>query len=147
MKKRTIIEKASRRLTFAILDRQKGYAKLPPATEEECPLPTWYRAVCEIPIDQLGLEDICKACRQQIHLEHVVPLALRTLKSEPLAGEMYDGELLVSLKSVPADYWRTHWDEVLTLKPIIEAVCANEIAAEDLPQDVQELLAKLRSVP
>ena len=136
-------EKASQRLTFAILDRQKGYVKLQPATEEEYPLPAWYRAVCETPLDDLGLEDICKACRQQIHLEHVVPLALRILKTEPLAGEMYDGELLVSMKSVPSDYWPAHRDELLSLKSNIEAVCRSESVGDDLRRSMQELLARV----
>ncbi|MBP9901803.1 MAG: hypothetical protein V9H26_05780 [Verrucomicrobiota bacterium] len=49
-------EKANARLTFAILDRQKGFAQLTPAKEEEYPLPAWYRAVCETPLDELGLK-------------------------------------------------------------------------------------------
>jgi len=136
-------EKARNPLTFAILDTRKGFAKLPPATEEEYPLPAWYRAVSETPLDELGVEDICKACRQQVHLEHVVPLALRILKTEPLAGEMYDGELLVSLKSAPSDYWIAHQDEVSSLKSIIEAVSRSENAYDDLLHDIQELLMRV----
>jgi hypothetical protein len=143
MKEQTMNEKPSARLTFAILDRQKGFANLPPAKDEEYPLPAWYRAVCETPLDELGLEGICKACRQQIHLEHVVPLALRILKAEPLAGEMYDGELLVSLKSVPLDYWPAHHDHVLPLKPIVEVACQNMNSADDLYRDMRELLARV----
>ena len=136
-------EKANTRLTFAILDMRKGFAKLPPSTEEEYPLPAWYRAVSETHLDELGLEDICKACRQQVHLEHVVPLALRILKKESLAGEMYDGELLVSLKSAPLDYWPAHQDEVSSLKLIIETVSRSENTDDDLRRDVQELLARV----
>ena len=136
-------EKASPRLTFALLDMNKGFAKLPPATEEEYPLPAWYRAVSETPLDELGLEDICKACRQQVHLEHVVPLALRILKTEPLAGDMYDGELLVSLKSAPLDYWPVHQDEVSSLKSIIVAISRSENTGDDLRRDLQELLVRV----
>ena len=130
-------------ITFAILDKQKGFAKLPPATEEEFPLPAWYRSVSETPLDELTLEDVCKACRQQIHHEHLVPLALRILKTKPFAGEMYDGELLVALKSVPSDYWRTHADEVMSLKAILEAVCCDENVEDDLRGDMRELLTKI----
>jgi len=130
-------------LTFAILDKQKGFAELPATTEEEFPLPAWYRSVSETPLDELGLEDVCKACRQQIHLEHIVPMALQILKIEPLAGEMYDGELLVALKSIPSDYWHAHADEVLSLKPIIESACRNENLEDDLRRDMRELLTKI----
>ena len=58
------------------------------ASDNEYPLAAWYRFIREVPLDQLGLEDIAKATRQQVHIEHVVPLALRLLQADPLAGEM-----------------------------------------------------------
>jgi len=129
-------------LTFAVLDYERGIPDLPPASDEEYPLPAWYRVVRETPLEQLGVEDICKACRQQIHLVHTVPIALRLLQSEPLAGEMYDGELLASLKSVPPDYWRSHPTEVAMLKFICEGVQRNESMLDDMRQDVVELLTR-----
>lgn len=71
-------------------------------------------------------------------------MALRLLKAEPLAGEMYDGELLVSLKSAPSDYWPAHQDEVSSLESIIEAVIRGENTDDDLRRDVRELLARVR---
>jgi hypothetical protein len=133
---------ARRRLTFAMLDREKGIPDLAPATGEEYPLPAWYRAVRETPIEELRLEDICKACRQQIHIGHVVPIALRVLQSEPLAGEMYDGELLASMKTIPPDYWPAHRPEATMLRAICEGVCGHVCLSDDVRQDVAELLAR-----
>jgi len=133
-----------RRLSFAILDREKGVPELPPATGEEYPLPAWYRAIRETPLEELTVEDIAKACRQQIHVEHVVPIALRLLQSEPLAGEMYDGELLVSIKSVPTDFWSAHKTEAAALKSICDELSKREGLSADLLQDVAELLTKAR---
>jgi hypothetical protein len=132
-----------RPLTFAILDSEKGIPELPPATGQEYPLPTWYRAVREIPIEELEPEDICKACRQQIHIGHVVPIALRVLQSEPLAGEMYDGELLASLKSIPPDYWPAHKPEATVLRAICEGVRGVVNLSDDVRQDVAELLTRV----
>jgi hypothetical protein len=129
-------------LTFAILDREKGISELPPATSEEYPLPAWYRAVREIPLEELSVEDICKACRQQIHLEQVVPMALRILQSNPVAGEMYDGELLVSLKSVPIGYWLKCSEDATTLKEIVEKALALDATSDDVRQDAKEVLNK-----
>ena len=70
-------------------------------------------------------------------------MALRLLKAEPLAGEMYDGELLVSLKSAPSDYWLAHQEEVSSLKSIIEVVRRSEKTDDDLRRDLQELLARI----
>ena len=131
-----------RQLTFAMLDRQKGIPEPLPTTGEEFPMPAWYRAVRETPLEQLGVEDICKACRQQIHLEHVVPIALQLLQSEPLAGEMYDGELLASLKSAPPDHWPAHPAEAAVLKSVCEGVRQNKSISDDVRQDVAELLTR-----
>ena len=80
-------------LTFEILDHDRGY-ELPPAPPEgEYPLPKWYRRVRNTRLKDLTVEDICRACRQEIYPEYVVPLALRLLHENPLTGEMYDGEL------------------------------------------------------
>jgi len=129
-----------RGVTFAMLDKEKGWPELPPATEEEYPLPAWYRAVQNIALDELGIEDIAKACRQRIHFEHVVPLALRLLQADPLAGEMYDGELLVSLKSVPPDYWSKNQNERQALKSVTESALREESVTPGVREDAQELL-------
>jgi len=129
-------------VTFAILDQEKGVPAPPLASGEEYPLPAWYRTVRELPLDELGVEDICKACRQNIHLEHVVPLALQLLETEPLSGALYDGELLVSLKSIPPDYWSKHEDERLLLKSLIESVRGCGTITADVRQDAEELLIK-----
>jgi hypothetical protein len=130
----------SNRISFAVLDKEKGLSVLPAASEEEYPLPAWYRSVREMPIDELTVEDISKAVRQNVHLEHVVPLALRVLESEPLAGELYDGELLVSLKAVPTQYWLQHRDEQRSVKSVIEAALRSGETTEDVRRDAQELL-------
>ncbi|HTV39849.1 MAG TPA: contact-dependent growth inhibition system immunity protein [Candidatus Sulfotelmatobacter sp.] len=113
------------RLTFALLDRERGVA-LPPKLVEEFPLPAWYRAVSDIPLEELAVEDICKACRQQIHVAHIVPIALRLLKAAPLTGEMYDGELFVSLNSVGRNYWQDHKDEAMNLQLVAKKAREDE---------------------
>ena len=128
------------RLTFEMLDREKGIPDLPAASGEEYPLPAWYRTVREIPIEELGLEDICKACRQQVHIGHVVPIALRVLQTDLLAEEMYDGELLACLKSISSDYWLAHRPEATMLTAICEGVRGHVSLSDDLRQGVAELL-------
>jgi hypothetical protein len=137
-----MIEKSVRRLTFALLDRERGIAEPPPVSGDEYPLAAWYRSVREVPLDEFKVEDISKAIRQNVYLEQVVPLALRLLKSEPLAGELYDGELLASLKAVPSQYWSQHEDERLSIKSAIEAALRMEETTEDVRRDAQELLSK-----
>ena len=130
-------------LTFAILDERKGIPDVPPTADDEYPLPAWYRAVRHIPIEELTTEDICRACRQQIHLEYVVPTALRMLQSDPLAGEQYDGELFASLRSVPSTYWPNHADEAAFLKVVAERILGIEETDKEVAGDARELRSRL----
>jgi CDI immunity proteins len=77
-----------------MLDTEKGIPESPPVTADEYPLPAWYRAVRDIPLRELSVEDLSKANRQQIHPDHIVPTMLELLQTNPLAGEMYDGSFL-----------------------------------------------------
>ncbi|HEY3857555.1 MAG TPA: contact-dependent growth inhibition system immunity protein [Verrucomicrobiae bacterium] len=128
------------RASFATLDKEKGLPESPPASGEEYPLPAWYRSIRDVPLDELGIEDISKAIRQNIHLENVVPLALRRLQTEPLAGEMYEGELLASFKCIPADYWSKHPTERQSLNLVISAVLQEAEVTDTIRQDADELL-------
>jgi len=130
-------------LTFATLDCLQGIPGPALPTEEEFPLPAWYRSVRGTPLGELGVEDLSKAIRQNIHLEQVVPLALQRLESEPLAGEMYDGELLASLKSVPPEYWPRHEAERLYVKSVVGSVLRQSSVTRDVRGDAEELLRKV----
>jgi hypothetical protein len=129
--------------SFASLDIEKGWPELPPAVGEEYPLPAWYRTVCDIPIDELGVEDICKACRQKIHLDHTVQRALRLLRTDPLAGESFDGELLAALKSVPREYWSSNEAECQALRLLARSVAQEETIPPDVREDAKELLTRI----
>jgi len=138
-----MIDANLKQMSFAILDRLQGIPEPPVPTEEEFPLPAWYRAVRGLPLGELGVANIARACRQKIHLEQVVPLALELLESEPLAGELYDGELMVSLKSVPLIYWSKHDVERRSLTSVVSALLTMESVEADIRQDAEELLGKL----
>ena len=126
-------------VTFALLDGEHDAAGVK-SSGEDFPLPTWYRKVRDVPLDELGLEDVARACRQQIHLNHTVPLALKFLETDPLSGEMYDGELLVSLNSVPVDFWHKELKQAAKLKAIIGEAMGDERITDDVREDAQMLL-------
>jgi hypothetical protein len=100
-------------VTLRVLERRSDAAA--DTTSDPSSLGTWYKAVRDTPIDELSTGDICRACRQQLFPHEIVPEALRRLLADPMSGDLYDGELLVSLKSVPKDYWIRHGAEANTL--------------------------------
>ncbi len=132
------------KVTFALLDQRAGVPEPAPDSPDEFPLPAWYRRVRGLPIDELTVEDVCKACRQRIHVEHTVPRALRILEETLLAGEIYEGELLVALASIPRQYWTTHDDQRMSLASIIGRVLRMEGTTADVKRDAQELLDSTR---
>lgn len=95
----------STRLTFSELDKRKGVPPLESAQGEEFPLPAWYRAVYTIPLGNLSSSDLARACRQKIHLETVIPVSISMLRENPLAGDFWEGELMVAVASIPSPAW------------------------------------------
>lgn len=132
--------------TFADLDRAKGYPELPEATEEEFPLPAWYRQVCRTPLDKLSLFDVCRACQQQIHLDHVVPLALKILSLDPLAGERSDGELISALINLPQKFWAAHAKELSEVRDLCALIRADDNFDDD-PSLITEIESFLDKAP
>ena len=130
-------------MTFAQLDQENSIPPLAPPSEDEFPLQHWYRSVYHVPIESLSAGDICKACRQGVHSAQIVPMAIRLLKRSILEGEMFDGELLSSLKSISEKFWVEHSDLVVDLtKVVMENI--TEVTG-DLLDDANQLLRRLRS--
>jgi len=87
------------RLTFRHLD---GNITLSPPTSA---LEEWYIQIRDTTLYDLKLDDLARACRQRLYLDQIVPICLHELEKNPLAGELYDGEVIYALKQVPEDYW------------------------------------------
>jgi hypothetical protein len=88
-------------VTFRSLDRNVPL----PGGAAESRLEVWYESVRDVPIDKFGAEDLCRAIRQDLFLEHVLPSALTLLEREPLAGALFDGELASCISRIPPAFW------------------------------------------
>ena len=78
-------------VTFRALD---GNRVLP---EPRSALEQWYLAVRDVPLRQLGVPDLARAIRQGLFTDQLVPIAIDELTRDPLAGELYDGELVAAV--------------------------------------------------
>lgn len=107
-------------ITFRDLD---GDIKRP--TTPASSLDAWYDKVRDVPISELETADICRACRQELFLEHLLPIAFQRLRNDSLAGSVYDGELAVSISRIPLAFWSNN--KAMTVK-------AFECISEALPQ-------------
>lgn len=131
--------KKDQSLTFARLDSAVGLDRLPEDADGEYSLPAWYRSVWHTPLNELTLHDICRACAQNIHAEHIVPIAVEILQSDPLAGDMYEGHLLSSLIRIPQTFWLAHPDE----RNAVLEICKGLLKRGDLSDDVRRYIKSI----
>lgn len=101
-------------MTFADLEADPYELRGDPSALE-----LWYHAVRERDISLLSNLDLARSCRQQLWLDHVVPVMVDRLHQEPLAGDLYDGELLVALREVPEAFWQSHTSLVHVIAEIL----------------------------
>jgi hypothetical protein len=87
----------------------------------------WYESVRDKPLAELSVEDLCRCCRQEIYPEAIVPYAVERVERNPLAGELYDGELLAALSSISTEFWRSQ----RTLAATLVSVLAGPINSDD----------------
>jgi CDI immunity proteins len=81
----------------------RSLEKQPSSDHGYSALDEWYLSIRDIPLYDLPIGDIARSLRQSLYPDFVVPVAIRHLRENPLAGHLYDGELLVSLRNGPKD--------------------------------------------
>ena len=107
------------------------------------PLEVWYDSVRDREFAQFDVEDLARACRQRTELTHLLPFALDKLQVNPLAGEMYDGELFSALKGLPSEFWASNENLHDRLVSIAKSACDEsgddlfrlDITTNALPRD------------
>jgi len=107
-------------------------------------LGSWYQSVRDKLISDFEIEDVCKACRQRLYLEFVVPEAIKRLHRDPLAGEKFDGELFVALRSVAKEYWVQNVREANDVRALLLSM--PDVECADLQDDIRALSDSLPSV-
>lgn len=105
----------------------------------DLPLERWYQRIRNTPLGDFAPGDLAIACRQGLFLDAIVPIALHCLRRDPLAGEMYDGEVIAALAQIGKEYWRIHPGQAAQLASIAHSVF--EHADEGLRSDIERLLA------
>jgi hypothetical protein len=130
-------------ITFSDLERLNGQ-DYSPKTEDKWPLEEWYDSVRNIPLSDLPSGDLAKACRQGIWIHSVVPVAIERLKVDPLAGDLYEGELIVALKSIPFGFWAEHKSTASEMRHLLER--ALPYLDTDVQKDASDLLQNIREI-
>lgn len=82
-------------------------------------------ALHRTPLADFSVDDLRLMISQGIGLQRLVPLALDRVEANPLAeGDLYPGDLLVSLFRVAESHWSTDIDAVSRLRQLADAIVA-----------------------
>lgn len=73
--------------------------------QDQTELERWYGDIRHKPISAFSDFDMARSVRQKMHLDLLLPLALARLKENPLAGELYEGELMAAVSGVDPAFW------------------------------------------
>jgi hypothetical protein len=98
----------------------------------------WYRTIRDVPLAELPIADLARACRQGLFPEDVVPVAVGRLREDPTAGDQYGGELLASLRGVPEGYWERRHNLRSELSAILASLEASGLD-DELTADVKAI--------
>ncbi|TYO68720.1 hypothetical protein DQ398_003901 [Rossellomorea marisflavi] len=63
-------------------------------------LDEWYNTFLNKDRTELDITDLCRMIQQNIFIEVAIDKAVEVLKHNPLAGDVYDGQLVEALFSV-----------------------------------------------
>lgn len=122
-------------MTFRKLIGQIDESKV---NELQLPLEQWFERVVDIPFNELSVEDLCRAIRQELFTDQLMPRALEVIKDDPLAGEYYDGELIAALSTVKEEDLRDYKDTFIQIQKIINHISTTEING-DLKKDILKI--------
>lgn len=108
---------------------------------QQSSLEQWFEKVIDVPIEELAVEDLCRAIRQQLCVDQLMPRVLEVLSEEPLAGEYYDGELIAALSTVEENDLKGQKDIFNQIKLII-----NQLPPSDVNDDLRKDILKINQI-
>lgn len=125
-------------MNFAAIEKIHSH---PTAGKSASSLDDWYASVRETEIEALDESDLARSLRQDLWTNYVLDEALYRLESDPMAGGLYEGELLNALCSVRATYWSETPGRKMRLASILDQVDEGE-----LDGDTQVCVNQLRAL-
>lgn len=110
------------------------------------PLQKWYNELIDKYTSEITVADVLKMIRQKELIDLAISKSIDFLKNNPLAGELYDGELLAKLYTVNNNTLQGCFDEIRDIlsKALIQ-VDTHEWLCEDEKIEFKDLILKFTS--
>ncbi|ABP58749.1 contact-dependent growth inhibition system immunity protein [Enterobacter sp. 638] len=109
--------------------------------DQQSPLELWFERIIDVPIEELPVEDLCRAIRQELFIDQLMPRVLAVLTEEPLAGEYYDGELIAALSTIKGNDLKDQKGTFAQIKQLI-----NQISPSDINDDLRKDISKINQI-
>ena len=109
--------------------------------DQQLPLELWFERIIDVPIEELTVEDLCRAIRQKLCIDQLMPRVLEVLTEEPLAGEYYDGELITALSTIKAEDLRGQKNTFTQIRQLI-----NQLSPSDINDDLRKDILKINQI-
>ena len=75
----------------------------------------------KIPIEDLNIEQLRLLISQNIGIEYIIGIVLKTLERNVIAeGDLYEGDLLNAVSKIPSEFWNENKTEFGIFKSIVE---------------------------
>jgi hypothetical protein len=108
--------------------------------ESEYALDKWYNRLINKTADEIDLEDVSRMLSQSIFLDLGIKKAIEILLDDPVAGELYDGQLLELLSSIDLNKFEDLSQLRLLLQKINNSVSNLDWSNEEDRKEYSELL-------
>lgn len=109
--------------------------------DQQSPLELWFERIIDVPIEELPVEDLCRAIRQELFIDQLMPRVLEVLTEEPLAGEYYDGELIAALSTIKGNDLKDQKGTFAQIRQLI-----NQISPSDINDDLRKDISKINQI-
>ncbi|MDK9355137.1 contact-dependent growth inhibition system immunity protein [Lelliottia sp. V106_10] len=109
--------------------------------DQQSPLELWFERIIDVPIEELMVEDLCRAIRQKLCIDQLMPRVLEVLTEEPLAGEYYDGELIAALSTIKENDLKDQKSTFIKIKQLL-----NQLASSDISDDLKKDILKINQI-
>jgi len=118
-----------------------GNINLTKELSQKSSLELWFEGVIDTPIEELTVEDICRAIRQEICISQLMPRVLEILTDDPLAGEYYDGELIAALSKIKESELKDQASTFIKIQKIV-----NQLPSSDVNDDLRKDILKINRI-
>lgn len=125
-------------ITFRKLIGNINIAKEP---SQQSSLEQWFERVIDVPIEDLTVEDLCRAIRREVCIDQLMPKVLDVLTEDPLAGEYYDGELIAALSTIKGGDLKEQKSSFIQIKQVI-----NQLDSSDVNDDLKKEILKINQI-